>query len=108
MSRYNSNYGSHDQLQELRKLNMDLYHQIDKLKIEVDELKKNVEISNDELVLAHEAMRKAFPENIQTEVTKWRNLALMMSHFDICISARIKCNICSEARQAYAKALSDE
>lgn len=68
MSRYNSNYGSHDQLQELRKLNMDLYHQID----------------------------------------KWKNLTRMMSHFDICISARIKCNICAEARKAYAEALSDE
>jgi hypothetical protein len=26
----------------------------------------------------------------------------MMSHFDICTSARIECNICAEARLAYA------
>ena len=68
MSRYNSNWGSHDQLQELRKANMELHHEVD----------------------------------------KWRNLTRMMSHFDTCTSARITCNICAEARQAYAEALSDE
>jgi hypothetical protein len=63
MSRYNSNYGSHDQLQDLRKAVMAALR-------EVDQLKK---------------------------------LVRMMSHFDICTSARIECNICAEARQAYAK-----
>jgi hypothetical protein len=29
----------------------------------------------DELNLAHEAMRRAFPENQQTESDKWRNIA---------------------------------
>jgi len=66
MTRYNSNYGSHDQLQDLRKANMAL-------------------------------MR---------EINKWKGLTRMMSHFDICTSARIECNICAEARQAYAEALS--
>jgi hypothetical protein len=65
MSRYNSNWGSHDQLQDLRKQNMVLLREID----------------------------------------KWRGLATMMSHFDICIKARISCNICAEARQAYVEAL---
>ena len=32
MSRYNSNYGSHDQLQDLRKANMALMREIDQLK----------------------------------------------------------------------------
>lgn len=63
MSRYNSNWGSHDQLQELRKANMALHREVDEL----------------------------------------RNLTRMMSHFDICTSARITCNICAEARQAYAE-----
>tara|TARA_R110002126_G_scaffold42201_1_gene122144 strand:+ start:289 stop:573 length:285 start_codon:yes stop_codon:yes gene_type:complete len=60
----------------------------------------------DELNLAHEAMRRAFPENQQLESDKWRGLATMMSHFDICTSARIECNICAEARLAYVEALS--
>ena len=67
MSRYNSNYGSHDQLQDLRKANMVLHREVD----------------------------------------KWRGLATMMSHFDICISARVSCNICAEARQAYVEALTN-
>jgi hypothetical protein len=67
MSRYNSNYGSHDQLQDLRKANMVLHREVD----------------------------------------KWRGLATMMSHFDICTSARVSCNICAEARQAYVEALTN-
>ena len=73
MSRYNSNYGSHDQLQELRVLGMEVMRERDRLQI---------------------------------ELTKWQGLARMMSHFDICNSARIECNICAEARQAYLEALS--
>jgi hypothetical protein len=73
MSRYNSNYGSHDQLQELRVLGMEVMRERDRLQI---------------------------------ELTKWQGLARMMSHFDICTSARIECNICAEARQAYLEALS--
>ncbi len=42
---------------------------------------------------------------LQRESDKWRGLATMMSHFDICTSARIECNICAEARQAYVEAL---
>ena len=38
MSRYNSNYGSHDQLQELRKMNMSLHRENDFLKHQVSEL----------------------------------------------------------------------
>ena len=61
MSRYNSNYGSHDQLQDLRKLNMDLYHQLDEVKRLLDETTKALETSQDELYLALEALRRAFP-----------------------------------------------
>ena len=68
MSRYNSNWGSHDQLQELRKMNM----------------------------------------VISRERDKWRNLAIMMSHFDICTSARVECQTCHEARQAYMEARTAE
>jgi hypothetical protein len=105
MSRYNSNWGSHDQLQELRKTNMALHHQLDQLKLEIAELTKRVEIADDELVLAHEALRRQMSEQTLSEVDKWRGLATMMSHFDICTSARITCNICAEARQAYVEAL---
>ena len=35
----------------------------DRLKSEIVELKKALETASDELVLAHEAMRRAFPEN---------------------------------------------
>jgi hypothetical protein len=61
MSRYNSNYGSHDQLQDLRKLNMDLYHQLDEVKRLLDETTKALETSQDELYLALKALRRAFP-----------------------------------------------
>ena len=105
MSRYNSNWGSHDQLQDLRKANMVLHRELDQLKIEIAELTKRVEIADDELVLAHEALRRQMPEHTLSEVNKWRGLATMMSHFDICTSARITCNICAEARQAYVEAL---
>ena len=44
--------------------------------------------------------------NTHLELIKWRGLATMMSHFDICTSARIECYICAEARQAYLEALS--
>jgi hypothetical protein len=61
MSRYNSNYGSHDQLQDLRKLNMDLYHQLDEIKRLLDETTRALEISQDELYLALEALRRQMP-----------------------------------------------
>ena len=95
MSKYNSNYGSHDQLQDLRKSNMVLARNI-------DEIKKDLETARDELVLALEALvRYRNP----VETVNWRNIATMMSHFDVCTSARIECNICHEARQAYIVAL---
>ena len=43
MSRYNSNYGSHDQLQDLRKLNMEVMRERDALQREVLELKVHLE-----------------------------------------------------------------
>ena len=44
---------------------------------------------------------------LQRQVDKWQGLTRMMSHFDICTSARIDCNICAQAREAYVKALSE-
>ena len=38
MTRYNSNYGSHDQLQDLRKMNMEIARERDGLQIRVKEL----------------------------------------------------------------------
>ena len=61
MSRYNSNYGSHDQLQDLRKLNMELHHELDAIKRLLDEVTKALQQSQDELYLALEALRRAFP-----------------------------------------------
>jgi hypothetical protein len=55
MSRYNTNWGSHDQLQELRKAGMEVMR-------ERDELKKRVAELEDELYLAHEALRKEMPD----------------------------------------------
>jgi hypothetical protein len=44
--------------------------------------------------------------NTFNDYVKWRKLAIMMSHFDTCTSARIDCKICSQAREAYVEALS--
>ena len=41
----------------------------------IDELTKQLEELKDALVLAHEAMRRAFPENQQLESDKWRKIA---------------------------------
>ena len=61
MTRYNSNYGSHDQLQDLRKLNMELHHELDAIKRLLDEVTKALQQSQDELYLALEALRREFP-----------------------------------------------
>jgi hypothetical protein len=54
MSRYNSNYGSHDQLQDLRKMNMALHRELDQLKLAL-------QVAEDELELAREALRRQMP-----------------------------------------------
>ena len=51
MSRYNSNYGSHDQLQDLRKLNMELHHELDAIKRLLDETNKELQQAQDEITL---------------------------------------------------------
>jgi len=61
VSRYNSNYGSHDQLQDLRKLNMELHHELDAIKRLLDETTKVLQQSQDELYLALEALRRQMP-----------------------------------------------
>ena len=62
MSRYNSNYGSHDQLQDLRKLNMEVMREVDRLKAQAQELEREIERLTDELYLAHEALRRKTPD----------------------------------------------
>jgi len=59
MSRYNSNYGSHDQLQDLRKLNMELHHELDAIKRLLDVTTKELHQAQDELTLAIEALVRA-------------------------------------------------
>ena len=51
MTRYNSNYGSHDQLQDLRKLNMGLHHELDAIKRLLDETTKELQKAKDEITL---------------------------------------------------------
>lgn len=43
MSRYNSNYGSHDQLQDLRKLNMEVMRERDAANRRIIELETRVQ-----------------------------------------------------------------
>ena len=61
MSRYNNNYGSHDQLQDLRKLNMELHHELDAIKRLIDETTKALQQSQDELYLALAALQRLKP-----------------------------------------------
>jgi hypothetical protein len=61
MSRYNSNYGSHDQLQDLRKLNMEVMRERDGLQIRIMTLLSKIEQLTDDLYLAHEALRREMP-----------------------------------------------
>ena len=73
MTRYNSNYGNHDQLQDLRRANMVALREVDQLKLEVQRL-------TDELYLAHEALKREFVhkgiiEAVNPDVEKWRNIA---------------------------------
>ncbi len=65
MSRYNSNWGSHDQLQELRKVNMMMDRTISELRKELDENRGRMGSMHDqimelldELELAREALRR--------------------------------------------------
>ena len=51
MTRYNGNYGSHDQLQDLRKMNMALHHELDAIKRLLDETKKELQQAQDEITL---------------------------------------------------------
>jgi len=59
MTRYNGNYGSHDQLQDLRKMNMALHHELDAIKGLLDEVTKELHQAQDELTLAIEALVRA-------------------------------------------------
>jgi hypothetical protein len=59
MTRYNGNYESHDQLQDLRKLNMELHHELDAIKRLLDETTKELHQAQDELLLAIEALVRA-------------------------------------------------
>ena len=58
MTRYNSNYGSHDQLQDLRKLNMELHHELDAIKRLLDETTKELQQAQDEITLIMQYLLK--------------------------------------------------
>ena len=58
MTRYNSSWGSHDQLQELRKANMALHRELDEMKSRLESLRNLNEVLTDELELAREALRR--------------------------------------------------
>jgi len=58
MSRYNSNWGSHDQLQELRKANMVLHRDLDATKKLLSDTLQDLAQAQDELVLALEALAR--------------------------------------------------
>ena len=63
---------------------------------------------NDEYDRLHDHMTAIARERdwLLIQLDKWQGLTRMMSHFDICTSARIDCNICAQARLAYVEALS--
>jgi hypothetical protein len=58
MSRYNNNWGSHDQLQELRKANMALHRELDATKKLLSDTLQDLAQAQDELVLALEALAR--------------------------------------------------
>jgi len=58
MSRYNSNWGSHDQLQDLRKANMALHRELDATKKLLSDTLQDLAQAQDELVLALEALAR--------------------------------------------------
>jgi regulator of replication initiation timing len=62
MSRYNNNWGSHDQLQELRKANMALHRELDEMKTRLQSLRSANEELADQLYLAREALRREMPD----------------------------------------------
>ena len=62
MTRYNSSWGSHDQLQELRKANMALHRELDEMKSRLESLRNLNEVLTDELELAREALRREMPD----------------------------------------------
>ena len=68
MGRYNSNYGSHDQLRESRELGMQAARErdkgiqlIDKLREQIGSLTYQIKDLEDELELAREALRRQMP-----------------------------------------------
>lgn len=62
MSRYNNNWGSHDQLQELRKANMALHRELDEMKTRLESLRNLNEVLIDELELSREVLRREMPD----------------------------------------------
>ena len=64
--------------------------------------------TNDEYDSLHDHCQALARERdwLLIQLDKWQGLTRMMSHFDICTSARIDCNICAQARLAYVEALS--
>jgi hypothetical protein len=55
----------HDHMKAIARERDYANHRIEQITAQLDEAIKNLEIAKDELYLAHEAMRRAFPENQQ-------------------------------------------
>ena len=53
----------HDHCQAIARERDYANYRIDQISAQLDEAIKNLEVAKDELYLAHEAMRRAFPEN---------------------------------------------
>ena len=62
---------------------------------------------NDEYDRLHDHMTAIARERdwLLVQLDKWIDIAKMMTHFDLCTSARLDCNICEQARLAYVEAL---
>ena len=90
----------HDHCQAIARERDYANHQLDEVRRLLDETTKQLHQSQDELNLTLEALVRYRNPPTDNGVN-WRNIATMLSHFDVCTSARIECNICHEARQAY-------
>jgi len=62
MTRYNNNWGSHDQLQELRKANMALHRELEEMRDRMGSMHDQIMELDDELELAREALRREMPD----------------------------------------------
>ena len=70
MSRYNNNWGSHDQLQDLRKANMALHRELDATKKLLSDTLQDLAQAQDELVLALESIAYRLKDSQELETDR--------------------------------------